>query len=298
MQTNDYRPATFLDEVAAFGFGISTESSIPLYYQLYLILKRAIREHALRRGDRFPAEEAIAEHFSVSRPTANRAVQELIDQGWLSRQRGRGTFVVGIVSTQLSLLNNSLSFSDEIGRHSEYRTEFMTRTLIVANSEDAKALQITPGDSLCYFRRLHMIGERIVRVCDSKLPADRFPKLVETAFVRHSLFETLRETFACEVREAERCAEAAEILDVEVAELLGIPLFAPILLLTGLAFDETHCPVEAMSAYVREGVSFKNRIVGREQKPKGTSGEACPKTHAPVSDPLCAIRPDLTQRPT
>jgi len=298
MQTNGRNHDTFLDQVIAYGFGVSAKSSIPLYYQIYLILKRAIRDHALEPGDRFPAEEAIAAHFSVSRPTANRAVQELIDRGWVSRQRGRGTFVLDAAPTQLSLLNSSLSFSDEIGKHSDHHTEFVTRTLVVATEEDARALKVTPGDSLCYFRRLHTVGDRIVMVCDSKLSALRFPDLVETPFVNQSLFETLRETFGCAVRQAERCAEAAEILDIGIAELLGIPLFAPILLLTGLAFDQAHHPVESMTAYVREGVSFKNLIVAGEQKTASTSTQACPRTHAPITDPLRTVPPNSTKRST
>jgi GntR family transcriptional regulator len=275
----------FLERVSSYGFGISTSSSIPLYYQLYLILQRAIRDHALAPGDRFPAEEAIAAHFAVSRPTANRAVQELIKRGWVARQRGRGTFVQDVAPTQLSLLNNSLSFSDEIGRRDDHKTRFVVRTTVAATAEDAVALSADEGDELCYIRRLHKVGGRIVMVCDSKLPSRRFPGLESTPFIEQSLFKTLREKFDCTVVQAERCAEAAEILDSEVAELLDVPLFAPILLLTGLAFDEQRRPIEAMTAYVREGVSFKNLIVAdATQGMLHSEREMCPRTHAPSDE--------------
>lgn len=252
--------AEFFEGVSSYGFEISPSSSIPLYYQIYLILQRGIRDHALAPGDRFPAEEAIAAHFSVSRPTANHAVQELISRGWLSRRRGRGTFVQETAPTQLSLLNNSLSFSDAIGQRHDHRTKFVTRAITAATQEAATALELQVGAELCYIRRLHIVGDRIVMVCDSNLPASRFPGLDKTPFVNDSLFKTLQEKYGCTVLQAERYVEAAEILDVEVAELLGVPLFAPSLLLTGLAFDEALRPIEAMTAYVREGVSFKNLI--------------------------------------
>ncbi len=274
----------FLHRISSYGFGISATSSIPLYYQLYLILQRAIRDHTLESGDRFPAEEAIAAHFSVSRPTANRAVQELIRRGWLSRQRGRGTFVQEMLPTQLSLLNNSLSFSDEIGRRDDHRTEFVTRTLTEATDEDADTLDVEAGEKLCYIRRLHMVGGRIVMVCDSKLSARRFPAIEKTPFVGESLFATLREKYGCPIKKAERCAEAAEILDIEVARLLGVPLFAPILLLTGLAFDDEMRPVEAMTAYVREGVSFKNLISADTAQQAEPRRKACPRTHPPTNE--------------
>lgn len=177
MPNDQDKHADFLEGVTQYGFGISSSSSIPLYYQLYLILQRRIRDHALVSGEKFPAEEAIGAHFSVSRPTANRAVQELIKQGWLVRKRGRGTFVQNAVPTQLSLLSNSLSFSDEIGKSADHRTQFVARKAIPAAQDDAMALRIPEGEQLCYMRRLHMIGDRIVMVCDSKLPLSRFPGL-------------------------------------------------------------------------------------------------------------------------
>jgi len=281
---NQDRYNGFLAAVSKYGFGISSSSSIPLYYQLYLILQRGIRDHELAPGERFPAEEAIGDHFSVSRPTANRAVQELIKQGWLVRQRGRGTFVKKAVPTQLSLLSNALSLADEIGKPDGYQSQFVTRRSIESSRDDAAALQIEEGEEICYMRRLHTLGERVIMVCDSKLPLKRFPGLETATFVNGSLFETLRTTYSCHIRQAERCAEAAEILDIEVAELLGVPLFAPIMLLNGLAFDDDLRPIEAMTAYVREGISFKNLIVAGSSQKGDPQNKICPRTHSPTSE--------------
>jgi DNA-binding GntR family transcriptional regulator len=270
----------FLDSVSSYGSGVSTSSSIPLYYQLYMILKRGVRDRALEPGTRFPSEEAIASHFRVSRPTANRAIQEMIDRGWLVRRRGRGTFVQQAAPTQLSLLSNSLSFSDDIAKRGKHVTRFVRKAAVVASEDDAIALELEPGAPVQYIRRLHMVDERIVMVCDSKLSADRFPGLLETEFVRNSLYKTLEAKYDCPVHRAERCVEAAEILEEDVAELLGVPMFAPVLLMTGLAFDVELHTVEAMTAYVREGVMFKNLIVA-DPPPIDPQRRVCPRTHAP-----------------
>lgn len=274
----------FLDTVSSYGRSVSTSSSIPLYYQLYMILQRGIRDQPLEPESRFPSEGVIATHFRISRPTANRAVQELIDRGWLVRRRGRGTFVQRAAPTQLSLLNNSLSFSDGIGKRGDHRTRIVRRATIEASEEDAAALGVDMGTPLHYIRRLHRVGEPIVMVCDSKLSADRFPELLQGEFVGNSLFRTLEERYACVVHRAERCVEAAEILEKDVAELLRIPMFAPILLMTGLAFDAEMRPVETMTAYVREGVMFKNVIAAGEPT-VGPQRKACPRTHTPRDEP-------------
>lgn len=279
-------PVEFLRQLAQYGASISSSSStssIPLYVQLYLILQRGIRDSGLESGDRFPSEEAIAAHFEVSRPTANRAVQELIDQGWLVRQRGKGTFVQEAAPTQLSLLNGSLSFSDEVGRQHDHRTRFVRRTVVPASHEDAAALGVEEGQDICYIRRLHSVGTRIIMVCDSKLPAARFPGLEKMAFDDNSLFATLRLRFGCDIRRAERCAEASAILDPEIAELLAVPLFSPAMMLSGLAFDQDAQVVEAMTAHVKEGVLFRNVILAANPVADSVRSEACPRTYAPDS---------------
>jgi len=277
-------PAEFLEHVTQYGAGISTTSSIPLYLQLHLILQRGIRDSALGPGDRFPPEEAIAAHFRVSRPTANRAVQELIDEGWLVRQRGKGTFVQEAAPAQLWLLNNSLSFSDEVGRQRDHRTRFIKRVIVPASREDSTALDLEEGENVCYIRRLHSVGQRIIMVCDSKLPSARFPGLEKVPFVDNSLFSTLRASFGCEIRRAERCAEASAILDPEIADLLAVPLFSPAMMLSGLAYDRQDRLVETMTAYVKEGVLFRNIILAETPDVQPMRQESCPKTHAPTSD--------------
>ena len=61
------------------------------------IITAAIQEEIvsgrLRPGDRLPAEVEIASNYRVSRPTANRAVQELKRLGYVARRRGSGTVV-------------------------------------------------------------------------------------------------------------------------------------------------------------------------------------------------------------
>jgi len=256
----------------------SNVSSLPVYYQLYIILQRAMRDCRLRGGERFPSEETLAAQFGVSRPTASRAVQELIAQGYLARKRGLGTFVEELVPSHLSLLDSSLSFSDELGLREDHSTEFVRRALLKALGSEAAVLGIPEGASIVYLRRLHMIRGRVVMLCDSRLPAERFPGLESRRLFGNSLLKTLERDYGCTVRQAKRCVEATEVLDPEVAGLLRIPRFAPIILMTGLAFDGAFAVVESMTAYVKEGVAFENVVVGSQ----GATGRQSPPL---ASDP-------------
>jgi GntR family transcriptional regulator len=247
------------------------ESSIPLYDQLGRVLRRFIEEEQLQPGDRFPPEEAIATQFGVSRPTVNRAVQELINQGWLERERGRGTFVRNQQIVDLALLSENLSLTEQFPRDAVLRTEFISRRVLKSNRHVAHALGLPPDAPILYLRRLRFVNECPVMVCDAYLSAERFSDLDRKTFVGESLYATLEEKFRFLIDRSERRVEANEVVDPAVAELLRVPLFSPILLLTGQTFVEgEESPIELMTAYVRERVAFKSTV--RRRTTHGSAG--------------------------
>jgi len=255
---------------------LAEESSIPLYHQLFRILQKFIQGQGLQQGDRFPSEEAIASCFGVSRPTANKAVQELLSQGWLVRERGRGTFVHREPLVSLALLSDNLSLTEQFPPDAPLHTELIRRKVGPAEPEIAHALHLDPSAPLLYLRRLRSVNKRPVMVCDAYLAADRFSTLDKHSFVRGSLYATLEEHYSCTIDHSDRWVEATEAVEQEVADLLGIPLFSPILLLSGLTYiqGEEH-PIEYMISYIKEGVAFKSTVRRPKHKQRLKSGDTC-----------------------
>ncbi len=250
-----------LSEFVTSGDGkLAIDSSIPLYYQLYLALQRFIRDQGLKAGDRFPSEETIAASFEVSRPTVNKAVAELVSQGWLARKRGRGTYVQRNPLAQLALLNDSLRFMDQFSPDIPHRTELVRKVVVPSNPQEARILCLNVGEPIVYLRRLRFVYDRPVMVCDAKLPAKRFPQLEKKPFVDNSLYTTLEQEYGTSIARSERSVEATNVREKEVADLLGVPVLSPVLLLTGLTYTEHQELVEYMTSYIKEGVAFKNIV--------------------------------------
>lgn len=63
------------------------------YVQLKNHIKGWILGGRVLPGDKIPSEHELAERFGVSRHTVRQAVGELVSEGWLYREQGRGTFV-------------------------------------------------------------------------------------------------------------------------------------------------------------------------------------------------------------
>jgi len=236
---------------------LSDAVSIPLYYQLFRLLDRFIFECHLCPEDRFPSEEAIATAFDVSRPTASRATRELLNRSSLHRELGRGTFVACGPHAELALFSDELSLSDQFQDESRLVSRLVYCRDGAAPRELANILDVPEGTSVIELRRLRLIDEFPILVGDAFLPTERFPGFETEPLIDGSLFATLRERYSVLVARCERWLEAFEVLTQDVADLLGVPLLAPLLLVRGLAYTSNDEPVAFMKSYVREGISFQ-----------------------------------------
>jgi DNA-binding GntR family transcriptional regulator len=69
------------------------EKFIPNYEKIQQYVLNKIKSGEYKVGDRIPSENELAQLFSVSRLTANKAIKEMSLMGILERTRGKGTFV-------------------------------------------------------------------------------------------------------------------------------------------------------------------------------------------------------------
>jgi GntR family transcriptional regulator len=72
---------------------LNPQSPIPLYRQLADILMDAIRSGDYPPGARIPSEPQLARDYGIGRPTVRQAIDVLVQQRLLRRQRGSGTYV-------------------------------------------------------------------------------------------------------------------------------------------------------------------------------------------------------------
>lgn len=70
-----------------------TEREVPLYLQVKRTILEWIESGHLSPGERVPSEKTLADEMGVSRITTKQALNQLAQEGWVHRARGRGTFV-------------------------------------------------------------------------------------------------------------------------------------------------------------------------------------------------------------
>lgn len=79
--------------MSKLGLSIDKQTGIPAHTQVRARITELIRDDHFRPGDKLPGEPEIAAMLGVSRMTANKALLQLVSEGVLTREKGRGTFV-------------------------------------------------------------------------------------------------------------------------------------------------------------------------------------------------------------
>jgi GntR family transcriptional regulator len=72
---------------------LERSNPLPLYYQLKEVLKQQIHSGHLAPHTAIPSEPELVSSYQVSRATVRQALSELVHEGLLYRQHGKGTFV-------------------------------------------------------------------------------------------------------------------------------------------------------------------------------------------------------------
>ena len=155
------------------GIQLDKTSAVPLYEQLRKALLEAITSGKLPAGTKLPTEEELCAQFGISRPVARQAYNMLIEEGFVERMRGRGTFVRS-PDTRGRFLNKQLSFAAEMGvLNLEHRTEVLRAEWVSYTPELFARLKLERGDrcyhlALCQRKALCSRGKLCAGICVSR----------------------------------------------------------------------------------------------------------------------------------
>lgn len=153
----------------------------PRYQQLKDLIIGRISSGELQPSDRVPSENELVEAMNVSRMTANRALRELNDEGYVERIAGRGTFVSDFRSQ--SHLLEVQNIADEIaGRGHTHSSKVIRQSRQHARGEVARALHVEQGSDIFHLLLVHYESNVPVQVEDRHIVASFAPDCLEQNF--------------------------------------------------------------------------------------------------------------------
>lgn len=196
-------------------------SPVPLHYQIQVQLRDLIRSGHLPVGAALPPEPKLAAAAGISRYTLRQALDALVREGLLRRERGRGTFVAEPPLAQD--LGRFYSFAQDMAEQGLHPTSRVLRVARVVPPPDVRAaLELTGPDRVVVIVRLRLLdGEPVIHET-SFLPATRVPNLSRGDLVTGSLYDLLAQRFGLQVTHADETLRAV-VIDAPLAAALGVP---------------------------------------------------------------------------
>jgi len=228
---------------------ILSDGPVSYYQQLYTILRDELTRGVWKPGERMPSETELIAAYGVSRITVRQAFDLLVNDGFVYRRRGSGTFVTTRSSD--SSLNRILSFAEDMeqrGLRSE--TRLITARLEPAAADVARKLGIEPGEELAVVESLCLADDAPMSVERSHLVHRHCPGLLEGDYARVSLHKALLEQYGIRLARADQAVRAVAA-DAETAATLSVSPGAPLLRIERVSFRQTGVPVEYLQAYRR-----------------------------------------------
>jgi GntR family transcriptional regulator len=221
---------------------------VPLYYQL----KEILLDHILASDENgtLPTELEICSHFDISRTTVRQAINELVNNGYLERIKGKGTFIAKKKIKQDYLLLIE-SFNDEM--HSKglmHETRVLEFQTIGANDHLRAVLGLAPASEVIKLFRLRSINNEPHVLVQTFLPFQLFPGLLEKDLAANSLYRILESDYGRRVKRSTRTVEAIKA-DEYLAELLQMPKGDPIQFIESVCYLSDDTAFEYTRAYYR-----------------------------------------------
>lgn len=212
---------------------IDKKSPIPVYFQLKNIIAGKIRNGEFPEGGLIPSERDLGESLNISRMTVRQALNQLVSEGVLYREKGKGTFV----SRSKIVQRNIMSFSETVRRKGlTPSTDVLYFGKMSCTPEIAELLDRKENEGIYHIKRLRLANDVPIAIEEVFIP-EMFCPDIEKHDLKSSLYKLLKEEYSLVVSYMDNSIEAAKV-SREEKKLLGITDSIPVLRITSVNHND------------------------------------------------------------
>ncbi|MDP2753278.1 MAG: GntR family transcriptional regulator [Nitrospirota bacterium] len=168
---------------------VDRESKLKLYVQIYSIFKEKIEDGEWPAGTQIPTEDELCKTYDVSKVTVREAIHELVREGLLKRQQGKGTFVTYFVPL-IGLVMRTRLAEIMLGEGVTVKREVLERG-VRKPAEDIKTFLMTEADVYHILCKKVFNGESCIE--ESFFPLFLLPNIANEDIFSNSLYELIEE---------------------------------------------------------------------------------------------------------
>jgi GntR family transcriptional regulator len=215
---------------------------------LYLLISENIQEKITSEqwpeGTKLPSEPELAKDFQVSRFTIRQAISELVDRGYLIRERGRGTFV-----SKPSFEGNFVKsfFPGDLGS----LHKFLSLREVMATSFLEKRLAIPKGTLVTeLYRARYILDDKIPSIIEKTYFKSTLLPEIEKMDMSSRLFSYIINNYGIPLLKAKSVIEAV-LPEKNEADILMCSLSQPLLMMTRICYTTGDKPVVLTKSLIR-----------------------------------------------
>ena len=230
---------------------IDRRSKQKLYVQIYTILREKIENGEWPAGTQIPTDDELCRMFEVSKVTVREAVHELVHEGYLKRQQGKGTFVTFPVPHLGFMMRTRLTYllnGQEVSGKKEILVKDIREPTLGVKSV------LKTGDDL-HFIRFKITVEGCTAIEEVFVPLFEIPVLDVQDIVSRSFVNVLDEKGTKKVLRVYQVVEVKTIKD-KLSGILNEQSGSPALVLSRTFFSSDGSPI----AYTQLTFAQKNKF--------------------------------------
>ncbi len=235
---------------------LDKKSPIPVYYQLKTLIQKKIQSGEYEEGQLIPSERELSESYNISRMTVRQALNQMVAEGLLYREKGRGTFVAKRKIEQ----RNIKSFSDSArSKGLVPSTKVLYFKKEKMREDIAQILDLSKDDEIYVIKRLRCANDIPVALEEVFIPVQFCPQL-ERFQLETSLYRLIKEEYGVSVAFMDNIIEASAATADE-KKLLRITSATPVLRVSGVSYiDDDHKFSYERDAYRSDQYVYNARI--------------------------------------
>ncbi len=231
---------------------IDKKSPIPIYHQLYEILRDEINTDRLKAGEYLPSENKLADIYEVSRLTVRQALSELVENGMVEKKRGKGTRIVQ--QKNIENLTELKGFTEETRESGHTVSSVVLENRLVDVPEImSDRFDLPEGSKVVFLKRLRMIDEvpYAIELAHINPSIDvRMINILDMDMSKRSLYEFFKNTLELSIIYADETIEVLRATS-ENARLLTISAGDCILFRKRFTYAAKNRCVEYVQSYYR-----------------------------------------------
>ncbi|OPX45715.1 HTH-type transcriptional repressor YvoA [Ruminiclostridium hungatei] len=227
---------------------------IPKYYLVKQRIVEMINNEEIGPDGMIPSERELMGSFGISRITAKKAIDDLVNEGYLYRIQGKGTFVKKDTLDQ-DLISITSCTQDIVRLGMTPSKRLLAAEVIEADRTRIKKLQLSNGEKVFKVKRVYYADNEPINLTTTYLPCKTYPLIETYDFGVASIYNILESKYNTRITKATRSIEAVLAVD-EVARELRIKEGDPVLLFRAITYgmiNGREIPIETFKSFYRSG---------------------------------------------